>query len=499
MLLRSLDDGAVFGFYQPFYLFASISYPAEMTAKRPAELQGTLTTEQLIGYALARYTFFHELRHFHDYFGTTAGISLFTAHLEQVRAFAAFAEAVRGSGRELVLPFDPSSFAGTPLEDIARGLVRNWRIFLRSTTTFVEAFERTIEAGHVPRDHVVFKSREGDGPDVPTFPLQMGIGSEGRVDPVTVFYPIGLEVLLEGNAQALQRGLMEVECSPAIADQLISLMNPRSLDTIDPMEALRTGVTPYNVTDLLVSKFLRLRGHPRFQRSTILQLTDQTLSWSYMRPRSKAWEVPATFELVDIGKVFIDLLEAAPLQNLVAGTVSHPDGLSDVYGSFLETISNTPTPEEIEYKGDLLFPIRMIESIVMHHIVKPLLKARLETKHEMFCSVAKYMEKVPSLPMLPVMVQGGNVQFAPYMQSQKAIDAWVKYSMMVGLMRELYAAQSHLNCFRAQQLHETELNLSVAGHCNEHIARGSCTGWIPGRGLPICGFANLLTRSGFKP
>ncbi|MCP3444541.1 hypothetical protein [Bradyrhizobium sp. CCGUVB14] len=499
MLLKSLDDGAVFGFYQPFYLFASITFPAELTAKPPEELRGVLTSEQLIGYALARYTFLHELRHFHDYFGTTAGISLFTAHLEQVRAFASFLEGVRGFGQELAFPFNPSSFSGTPLEDLAKGLVRNWRIFLRSTTTFVEAFERTIDVGHVPADHVVFKPREGNGPDVPTFPLQMGIGQHGRVDPVTVFYPIGLEVLLEGNAQALQRGLMEVECSPALADQLVPLMHHQKLGADDPMEALRAGAMPYNITDLLVSKFLRLKGHPRFQRSTILQLTDQALSWSFMRPRSKPWEVPATFELVDIGRTFVGLLEAAPLQNLVAGTVHYPDGLLDVYRTFLDAMSNTPLPEDIEYEGDLLSPIRMIESIVMHNIVKPLLKARLETKHEVFYSVSKYLEKIPDLPSVPVFLEGGSVRFASYMQSPKATDAWVKYCFLTSLMRELYASQSSLNCFRAQQLDPTDLNLCAAGHCNEHIARGSCSNWFPGSGLPVCSFANLLARVGLKP
>lgn len=404
-VLGSLDDQAILGYYQPFYLFASVRFGRAETSKAPEEMQDLLSPDKLIGYALARYAFIHEIRHFHDYFGTIAGISLFSAHLQQVRAFANFVEALRSSGKSLELPLDASWFDDESHGETAKGLLRNWRIFLQSTATFTEAFEKTVEHGHHPNDYVIYKKRENNKPDVPTFPLSMGILTGERVTPLTVCYPIGLEVLAEGNAQALQRGLMEVECSASLADRLVTLMESRTIESDDPIESLRANATPYNVTDLLVSKYLRLRGYPEFQRTTILQLTDQALSWSYMRPISKPWEVPATFELVDVGRRFINILEASSVQNLVDGTVPYSTGLLEVYQSVLEEISKSKKPDELRYEGDLVSPIDMIEAIVAHHITAPLLRARLETNHEVFYSIPKYMEKLGTLPQLPVLFE----------------------------------------------------------------------------------------------
>src|SRR4051794_23547224 len=98
--LRSVDNARIFGYYNPFFLYAYVRRPVSETLQEPARLQNVLSPDELFEYALARYTYFHELRHFHDYFGTFAGISLFSAHLQQVRAFAGFCEDVRAAGRD---------------------------------------------------------------------------------------------------------------------------------------------------------------------------------------------------------------------------------------------------------------------------------------------------------------------------------------------------------------------------------------------------------------
>src|SRR5271165_6046269 len=97
--LSSIDDDAVLGYYQPFYLRASVKHGWDEVARPPSELQDNLSPDALVAYALARYTVFHEIRHFHDYFGTIAGTSLFQAHLAQISAFARFIETFRSSGR----------------------------------------------------------------------------------------------------------------------------------------------------------------------------------------------------------------------------------------------------------------------------------------------------------------------------------------------------------------------------------------------------------------
>ena len=286
-VLKSVDDEEILGFFQPFYLYASVKFGRARTSKSPSEVKDYLSPEDLVTYALARYTWLHEIRHFHDYFGTLAGISLFTSHLQQVRAFARFIELRRSTGKSHSLPLDPAQFEDEASQEILHGLLRNWRIFLRSTARFVQAFEKTVEDGHHPDNHVIYKEVDASGAKVPTFPLSAGLATDGNLAEVSLFYPIGLEVLIEGNAQALQRSIMDVECPPGLADRLVPLMENHSItsaDPIDPKEFLKAKATPYNVTDLLVSKYLRLKGHLRFQRESIVQLTDQALSRSFMFP-----------------------------------------------------------------------------------------------------------------------------------------------------------------------------------------------------------------------
>jgi hypothetical protein len=103
-------------------------------------------------------------------------------------------------------------------------------------------------------------------------------------------------------------------------------------------------------------------------------------------------------------------------------SVKH-EGLSKVYESVLEEISKSKKPEELSYQGDLISPIDMIEAIVAHHITAPLLRARLETNHEVFYSISKYMEKLSTLPALPVLFEGEDESYADYMKLAPASDA----------------------------------------------------------------------------
>jgi hypothetical protein len=207
--MTQLDDEAVLGYYEPFYLLASVKHGLEKIRRAPKELEKTLPPESLVAYALARYTYFHEIRHFHDYFGTMAGISLFKAHLQQVRAFASFVEWLRLSGRSLEFPLNFPPQGEGPIKGTIQGLVRNWRIFLDTTAVFTGAsFPKTLGECQHPNDQVVLRPR-GAHPEGPTFPLSISKLKEGRLIPMTLYYPIGLEVLLEGNTQALQRSIME--------------------------------------------------------------------------------------------------------------------------------------------------------------------------------------------------------------------------------------------------------------------------------------------------
>jgi hypothetical protein len=482
------------GYYDPTYLFISLQADLEEIATPPSELMGIWPDEKLLAYALNRYTFFHEMLHFHDYFGTMAGINLFYTHLRQVKAFAAFMEALRESGRRLVLPLDTAFSDSDPFADAAKAQIRNWLVLLQSTATFAQAFKKTFGYGHHLNDHVVYKKRGSSLPEVATFPVSASIRSPDDLQEVTIYYPIGLEALLEGNSQAVQRGLIESECSVELADKLVALLWPQQISPDQPLESLKDGILPYNITDVLVSKYLRLRGHPKFQRKSILQITDQTLSRSYLRALNEPWEVPPKFEFRDVGRLFVDTLEGSAIHDLVDGTVPWPETLTAMYKAILDTINKSKRPEDIPYAADFMAPLNIMESVVSHCIIAPLLKARIDLNHGIFHDVDKYVELLPTLPRPPVILRGSKHSMAGYMTSAKVSDAWIKYCLLTSAMHEIYGLKKELHCFRSHQLRKSSFNLCRPGTCQGNMAVGLCTEWFANQPLPDCVFASMVRR-----
>lgn len=491
--LASEQDSIVLGYYQPFYLFASLAHSRGNLEAPPEQMKGVLGPEGLFRYALARYTFHHELRHFHDYFGTLAGVTLFQAHFLQLRTFAGFIEALRSTGKGLQLPFDRMTRDDGPSGEMARALVRNWRVFLQSTARFTEAFEKTTSFTHHPEDHVIYT--KGDV-QLPTFPLTTAIQQGTRVTPLTVYYPIGLEVLVEGNAQALQRDLMEAECSAELAARLVPSMHRATIRTDDPVERMRVNASPYNVTDFMVSKYLRLRGHPTFTRSTVTRLTDQALGSAAILPRSKPWEVPATFALTDVGRMFVEYLENSSLQSLVDGDPPYPDSVTRNYETLLGDLEKSVRPDQVEYGTDFIAPLNLIEAVVNHHIILPLIRARLETRHAVFYSNLEYLQHVPHLPEIPLLIEDGRPGYASYMAEKNVGDAWAKHALLTSAMHEIYGMKSAVRCFRAHEVPGQRLNLCIQGECGPNMTAGLCGQWPRDGALPDCLFSSLIKRFG---
>jgi hypothetical protein len=249
---------------------------------------------------------------------------------------------------------------------------------------------------------------------------------------------------------------------------------------------------------------LRLRDRPHFERTTILRLTDQTLSSSYVQAVSKPHEVPATFQMINIGQRFIDNLEAASLDQLVDGTVPYEPVITEAYRSTLQALTSTKKPEELDYGRDLISPIDMMESVVAHHVVVPLIQLRLNTNHEVFYNVWKYLELIRDLPAPPMLMIEGKAYFASYLNTTSKIgasfhDAWIKYCMITHVIHEMYSFKSSVTCFRAHQIKSTQINLCQRGSCAGNIAAGRCQEWHPGQELPNCLFASLLAQLGLVP
>ena len=317
-----------------------------------------------------------------------------------------------------------------------------------------------------------------------------------------MYYPISLVALIEGNAQAIQRSLSEAEL-PDVAGQFTP---PKSEHRLiegleqDQSEIVASLIQPYNVTDFMLSKYLRLRGRPSFERKSLICLTDITLSSCGIVPRSEDdLGLPQSFEMTEVGQGFVSRMESFPIERLASGDIKYPPVLLKAYANFLAGVLDFPKPHEIDYKGNLLSPLNLLESIFRHNVIAPLLQARLDTNHEIFHSVVEYLRRFSSLPKIPVMEHNGGLEFAPYM-TPLAEDAWSKYVFLKRLCGELANGSHILTCPRATGVIGStgDTNFCTTGECRDNIHIGNCNGWYKTspHPLPQCLFAQVLKATG---
>lgn len=394
--------------------------------------------------------------------------------------------------------------ATSQFADIYSRFLRSWSLQQQAAIRFAGLFSPISGTESHPKDHVVYLGTNYSAKDrVAAFPFDFGLPDQGKR--ITVYYPVSLIALLEGNAQAIQRSLAAAELPSHLADQFTPvniqhriLEDAGETEDIDKIVAAVTQ--PYNVTDFMLSKYLRLRGKPTFDREALLRLTDITLSsCGIVSRQTDDLGLPRSFEMTEVGRDFVNQMESIPLDKIVSGDVEYPSVLRGAYSGFLESIVDFPTPEQIEYRGDLLSPLKLLESIFRHEVIAPLLQARLDSNHEVFYSVDEYMRRLPSLPKVPVIEYPNGVQFAPYM-IPIAQDAWSKYVFIRRLCSELASGSHILTCARATGVvgHIADSSFCMSGECRTNIEAGNCNGWYNSspRPLPPCLFTGVLKASG---
>jgi len=311
------DD--VLGLFEPFLLkmFARLS-PSQV-AKPLNRIGRTLSTDAGVKYALARYTVIHELRHFHEVFGSLCGASLFFAHMSALRSFAAAFEMTKRTDEMWTLPFAKWSRT-SQFSDIYVDCMTGWGRFEHATARLLTAFRPFAAWREHPEDWVVDVATDLGGGHVPAFPLTLGIPEMGPRR-FTVYYPLSLRTILEGSAQVLQRTMAATECPPEVASalipgQLTMTTNASSLEATS-IETIANTILPYNITDLMLSKYLRGKGYPRFERDAVLQVADLALNSAGIFPVENDIGTPVDFNVQEVGKALVTQVLSAPVQRLV--------------------------------------------------------------------------------------------------------------------------------------------------------------------------------------
>jgi hypothetical protein len=350
----------------------------------------------------------------------------------------------------------------------------------------------------------------------PAFPVSAGItGKSGLTEKVTIWRPIGLEALIEGNAQALQRSYLETFWPPDVVNGAWDLMaraDARADASVGPDrnqldQALSRATLPYNLTDLLITKYLRKRNHHRpWERNALLRFTDSALMQARVQctatditpPRSERKVTNIAVTTGHPGQYFVqDVEEAAWNESTPASTFSlPPESLRQIR----DICRDIKPPTQL--RGASAFDaIDIIESYVRIHIIAPLFDLRIKYGHEVFSDGEGYFARSKEFPR-PIMTVYTDDFETPDGVDDFILEKWIAFSMLVNLVDQLLAGGEVISCQRAYPLIPGLgfFQLVQPGDCESFIRTRSCLVWNKGAlaGLPSCGFRNLIGRLGLS-
>lgn len=493
-----------FGSFYPFFVTIRLDFPRSSSLK-PWEINRFLKENSDEGVrarkAIESFAYFHELRHFHDYFGTLGGINLFYNFLQMLREFYSLSEIIRSIRRTWQLPL--TEYAQRPdCPELIRLFVHKYKVMSFARDALLGRLLLGIDSGSTNENWRQVSAPE-IGMDFPAFPYSAWIidHDTNKRQEVTVWQPIGFEALVEGAAQSLQRSYLEVFWPDSVVETAWKLLMESSVQfAANEMEhGILSSVLPYNLTDLLVSKFARNCGHQSWERKRLLSLTDTALMQSYLHlestgisnpvPGRKATNVKVTSR--HPGTVFVEHLKRA---NWTANEhVEATDSTSEIFTSLRESFANYEPPEDAVTNREAS-AIDIIEAFVRHKIIVPLLDARARYGADVFCSPTKYIEHQNELPR-PIIISHSDSFESANDIDDRMLKKWVEFCFLANTMEQLMDGKEVIACPRAYSLVPGFEFFELAeGGCTKHIQGRTCQAWSSGMlaSLPNCTFSNLI-------
>jgi len=452
-------------------------------------------------------TILHEFRHFHDAFGTLAGFSLFLDYMQIVAGFHRVCGYLANKKMRWKLPV--SAWVQAPdcpneVKEIFTAY-RHGR-FLRQV--FLGSFELPIETGssdEVAAKFVFTPSKVFPDLWFPAYPSNLSAvhQASGITEAKVAWRPIGFEALLEGNAQALQRTMIEQFWGRDVADRVWAKMTTH----VAPDGSLQADdLGPYLTTDFFFTRFLqRGFGVETFHRDLILDITDAALMDSALLTQRVMTDRGPAFEKIfrQPGRSLVERTsrikwtgEARPSSGAPAS--SSIDGV-DAVKRMENLIAQIPPWDALARRARSVPPTEALLSFAAHKIVHPLLQIRREQGDGPFRTLEGYLRYFTQFPTPPLIQLRGSLhrsnEFTPDLHQKLAEFIFLEKIMhtMLGMPRD---APSVIFCpramgnFPASEHYEFE---PIAG-CQSHIEQMTCLCWMPGRlpELPDCYLPKLI-------
>lgn len=445
--------------------------------------------------AMRDVTLLHELRHLHDSFGTIAGLTFFWTHISRLKAFSNVLKRLKQDKLRLRLPLH--EWADEPT---CPDYVREF-----STRIMGGLVTEAVFLGKAPPQDATGKQHEPfievrlGRSRFPAFPMQLGVsatGPSGQPTPPairTIAIPIGMEHLLEGNAQALQRTMLQAVWPAHVEERVLERMRVHWVAG-DLSEVKSFLTLPYNITDLALSRYLRLRhGIEKFPRARLTELTDRALMVARSLGHGDAGPAPLP------GGAFVTLMERIDWKTKVHQALfqdeepEHDD--RPTLTRMIDALRGAQTPDQLFESDPAPNPIDVCDAFATHHLALPLLQLRLAHGPSVLSSFEGYMAQFAQMPVAPVVSTPGGLSLSNDM-NERMLRTWTRYAMFSQLALQVWRGADSLKCPRAFNfvagLESVEYN--APSGCVAEVDGGRCPEWRVGdaRAAPNCYFSHML-------
>lgn len=491
------DEGE-YGSYHHFLLAIRVpEAKPEVLSPRQARKYGKSHSEnEQIDRALRDTVLLHELRHFHDCFGTLAGLSLFECHMSRVTAFLSVCSQLFNDGKYLQLPL--TDWITTPeCPEYVKLFVSRLATNAKLEAVFSGRVQLPVSPG--PADDIYRIFEISPGVRVPAFPLQIRTATlfeeEGYPPEFTGhethWVPIGFEQLIEGNAQALQRTYLEAVW-PRISEAIWRDMTQREvLPGQEADERQRFARSPYNVTDFLLSKYLYRQHNIRpFHRARLLELTDRALTLGHCARHA------GKQNMRNPGGEFVLMMEAADWSRGTKRKVSQSRmGVDALKGIIDAYAAETPLPGPTD-RPNIRTSADYIWNYAIHEIALPLLRLKLKRGDELFFEPKTYMRNYPSYPTPPIIISDAGITTRRQEQTMEFLHHWVEFSLLSDICLQIWTGAARITCARAYNTIPgiQHFDLCPSQGCDSAIRNRQCQPWDPAFDdpLPPCAFRRAL-------
>lgn len=442
----SVSDSNQFGSFRP--TLALVDYQlseeaAEVVGSGAAigDLNLSFERERRLLYEVVSY--FHEMRHLYDCFGTLAGLSMISQSFQAMKSFALTSTHLRKSGKVWEIPL-PSGVTAEQLDSRIRSTALGVRATYFGVGYFQASFDPFFIEGHLESPYIKVPAGRG-GQEIDAFPLRVMGGVEGKpLVPQSRILPLGFEAFAEGTAHAISRTFAESYFSDEVARSLVPTVFKREIESNEKSNSWGEMDLPYNTTDLMISRYLRGRGIERFPRNLVLAATDIVLS----RARLGIYEIELgkyAIEISSFGEILMEVLSGATDLELSSGVISDQKG-GELYMKLLTELEKGEGWNAVSDYNDPFSSILIWESYVAQHVTIPLLRARMESNHKAFTTSDGFFSLSQKF-VPPVAVKNGKLGFDDDVP-MRVRQAWGHVVMVDDLMRQIGSLAPIIRCPR---------------------------------------------------